>query len=1067
MNLKIISAGAGAGKTYRLTTEMVDLLSNQSVRPSGIIATTFTKKAAAELQERVRVRLLEDGLSKEANELGNALIGTVHGLGVKLLKRFAYEAGVSPETAIISDDDQQVMFNLSLASILSNEKVAMMERLAERLGFNKSIFNKTDWRRLLKELTEVVRANNLSKEVLEKSKVQSWESFSVFLEKKSERTPADWKEALVNQIEDTITALDNNEDSTKTTATGTQSLRELLSELNLRGELFWHQWVKMAKLKIGAKSRDDIADLVDFSNGHLAHSGFHEDLKSFIYSVFELAGAAIDEYDNFKKRRGLIDYTDMEVLVNQLLDNPVVQGVMEEELDLLMVDEFQDTSPIQLEIFFKLSKYAKHSIWVGDPKQSIYGFRGAEPALMKAIIEAQGGLKKENILEYSWRSREDIVNSTNAIFTEAFSDLPKEQVALKPKRCKKAHTDSSNKVDEPKEMGVALKHWHFTFAGEGRKPRGGAWLNSCIASEVAKMLERGITILPKGESEPRLAKPGDVAILCRSNGKCQDMAEALHKSGLKAAISRAGLLSTAESKLILACMKYILNRYDSLSVAEIMRLGEHIHIENIIEDRLEYLKLEKSEREGRWGEQNELILSLNELRNQVVELSSAEILTLLLEELELRKIVMEWGNASQRLANVDELVRLSLQYEEACNRLHTAASLGGFLLWLNDLENDGRDMQGSGENPQAVNVLTYHKSKGLEYPILICHSLEQKVRDDVWGVSLQSDREQIDLDDLLGGRWVRLWVNPYSDQYRNTLLAQKIGESEASLSKQRESLEEEARLMYVGITRARDYLIFPSYHQAPIWLNRVCGKGREDFPALDASSFTTTWEWEGSPLEIETESLPYDTDSGYAEMASEEILTLPKSYGKKDYPPIIYDLSNVKSSLDIGSEESYSSPLNLPQVMERQRVGKALRSFYLGNSSSVSEEDSMQMAEGLITRFEVNDLVEIVDFIRMAKGWNAWLKDSFNGFSRESNYPVHTYIDGFLFETNLDLVFKNEGEVAIIFLSPFVGNAKAREKYLKSNAKLYETIQDIFRGEGKKAKTFVNFVLNGTITPVY
>ena len=173
MNLKIISAGAGAGKTYRLTTEMVDLLSNQSVRPSGIIATTFTKKAAAELQERVRVRLLEDGLSKEANELGNALIGTVHGLGVKLLKRFAYEAGVSPETAIISDDDQQVMFNLSLASILSNEKVAMMERLAERLGFNKSIFNKTDWRRLLKELTEVVRANNLSKEVLEKSMIVS------------------------------------------------------------------------------------------------------------------------------------------------------------------------------------------------------------------------------------------------------------------------------------------------------------------------------------------------------------------------------------------------------------------------------------------------------------------------------------------------------------------------------------------------------------------------------------------------------------------------------------------------------------------------------------------------------------------------------------------------------------------------------------------------------------------------------------------------------------------------------------------------------------------------------
>ena len=76
MNIKIISAGAGSGKTYRLTSEMVDLLSSGVVRANGIIATTFTKKAAAELQERVRVRLLEEGMSKQADDLTNALIGT-------------------------------------------------------------------------------------------------------------------------------------------------------------------------------------------------------------------------------------------------------------------------------------------------------------------------------------------------------------------------------------------------------------------------------------------------------------------------------------------------------------------------------------------------------------------------------------------------------------------------------------------------------------------------------------------------------------------------------------------------------------------------------------------------------------------------------------------------------------------------------------------------------------------------------------------------------------------------------------------------------------------------------
>ncbi|MEO0733998.1 MAG: UvrD-helicase domain-containing protein, partial [Bacteroidota bacterium] len=102
-NLKLISAGAGSGKTYRLTQEMTTLLTSGQARPEGIIATTFTKRAAAELRERVRVKLLREGMSKEANELRNALIGTVHGLGVKLLRRFAFEAGVSPRVDIIAE----------------------------------------------------------------------------------------------------------------------------------------------------------------------------------------------------------------------------------------------------------------------------------------------------------------------------------------------------------------------------------------------------------------------------------------------------------------------------------------------------------------------------------------------------------------------------------------------------------------------------------------------------------------------------------------------------------------------------------------------------------------------------------------------------------------------------------------------------------------------------------------------------------------------------------------------------------------------------------------------------
>ncbi|MFN5365476.1 MAG: UvrD-helicase domain-containing protein, partial [Bacteroidota bacterium] len=119
MNIKIISAGAGSGKTHRLTGEMYDLMKDGIVRPSGIIATTFTKKAAAELQERVRLKLLQNGMTEEASELGEALIGTVHSIGTRLLQRFAFEAGVSPLVEIIADGDEQRIFNESLAQVLT------------------------------------------------------------------------------------------------------------------------------------------------------------------------------------------------------------------------------------------------------------------------------------------------------------------------------------------------------------------------------------------------------------------------------------------------------------------------------------------------------------------------------------------------------------------------------------------------------------------------------------------------------------------------------------------------------------------------------------------------------------------------------------------------------------------------------------------------------------------------------------------------------------------------------------------------------------------------------------
>ena len=394
LNIEVLSAGAGSGKTYTLTQRMVGLLKN-GVRPAGIMATTFTKKAAAELQERVRVSLLKEGMTEAANELGEALIGTVHSIGTRLLQRFAFEAGVSPLVEIIADGDEQRLFNESLSQVLTEQRIERMNLLADRLGLTKKGIGETyDWRRDIRNLTDVARANNFNAKTLETSKLRSWEKFERLLPPVQNTDPVVWNNRLLSAIDQTVAALEANEaDTTKVTKDAMEILKQFQNQLKYRGELYWHEWVKIAKTNPGAKSRDLMEDLRQIAFSHDQHPHFHQDIKGYIELVFDIATDALHEYELYKKKRGLIDYTDMETYVSSLLRVETVRETLREELDLLLVDEFQDTSPIQLDIFLQISQLSRHSIWVGDPKQSIYGFRGAEPALMQAIIRATGGVK--------------------------------------------------------------------------------------------------------------------------------------------------------------------------------------------------------------------------------------------------------------------------------------------------------------------------------------------------------------------------------------------------------------------------------------------------------------------------------------------------------------------------------------------------------------------------------------------------------------------------------------------------------------------------------------------------
>ena len=980
-NLKLISAGAGSGKTYRLTGELTDLLKSGEATPSGIIATTFTKRAAAELRERVRVKLLREGLATEANELKNALIGTVHGLGVKLLKRFAFEAGVSPQVDIIADQDHQRLFNLSMAAVIEVDEIDRIEALCERLLLSRD-GQVYDWRKDILRMVEIVRGNNFSAQDIERSKQKSWETLAALLpEPLAGMTTERVTQQLKLALNETIAALENNDaDGTKKTLTATSYLKRLRTMLRRGEQIPWGEFVKLArfeKKEVGAKSRDFVSLVVGIGEAHPQYPAFQSDLRDYQAFIFDTAARAIEEYDTYKKARGRIDYTDMEVLVLDLLDNPAVQDTLRRELDLLMVDEFQDTSPIQLAVFLKLSRLAKKSVWVGDPKQSIYGFRGAEPRLMRAVMEANGPMDPANIQKHSWRSREDIVYACNAIFTKAFPETPEAAVVLQPVRTRK--NSPFGKPAESAELAEqsGLWHWHYELDG-GRYA--GSWFQEMTAKSIAELLANPPLIQPKDEEGERRLEPADIAVLCRTNANCTKFADALAKQGVAAAIAQTGLLGTAESTLILACLKYLLNSSDSLSVAEILLFGSRLSLSEIIENRLDYLDAASADKKTalRWAADDPMLMKLNELRDDTGEYSTNELLNIILERLDIRRIVVAWGDGEQRLSNIDELRRLAVTYEDNCHRQHRAASLPGYLLYLNQLQRAGDDKQGAGERPEAVNVLTYHKSKGLEWPAVVAMDMDGDQRAGVWGLAVIPEKETVDLSRPLADRWIKYWVNPYDRLKSGVDWLDALEESEWQQRASEDATAEEARLLYVGLTRARDYLILPTAKNGAKWLDRVFAIGGGLTPVLDGHSDDAPFDWNGHEVHKARKNWKEPRNLPRTELTYRQVpfIVGPRPGRNQRHVPLSATQGWLLSRYEgrsFGPHEQYFSPDNLDPEIDPKLLSQAIGSFLLGDVPELLPAVRSERAEGLLGSHLPNVELDSEALLAQSSAFRTWL----------------------------------------------------------------------------------------------
>ena len=873
-HVRFISAGAGSGKTYRLTQELERALSDGRVTPSAVIGATFTVKAATELQDRVRTRLIGGGRPLLSEQMAQSLIGTVHSVCARLLGRFAFELGLSPEINVAGVEDGVRLFSQALDEVLSADRVRGMNLLAERLALV-DMQGGTNWQRDVRKIAQEARSNDIDPGALPGMGRQSAERYLGYFPEVA--CGAEAVEALLAAIDDAVEDIDFVFDTTKKTRNYVAMLRTAASELR-RDNCRWTLWISLAKESPAKKSEVAAVPVRAAAALYDRHADFQADARRYIEGVFAIAGETLARFQDLKTARGLVDYPDMEQLVLHALDEPAVAERLREDLELLLVDEFQDTNPMQLALFMKIARFASEAIFVGDVKQAIFGFRGSDPELVGDTLEALVARgSRLDVLDRSWRSRPSLVRYLNAVFREAFQrdGMQPALVELSPQR-PETH-------DSP-----AVVRWTFPPRSSIAKQA------DALALAISELEQSGHQVSDPESGETRAVSFGDIAVLASTNNHVRAIAKALRERRVPMKMTLAGLLETPEVCLARACLRRLNDLSDTLATAEIRALGSCEEPEVWLANRLRWLAdrqqsledrgrpLTSEDEERRWSETGDPIVSrIAHLRSQTITQSPVEIVARVLNYVGIRPIVTAWGpdaiTAAQRQRNLDAFLHLSVEYENHCASQHEAATLTGFLFWLENPTSPDLDLQPVMTGGDAVHVLTYHRAKGLEWPVVVATDLHYKWWSRIWEVRVESESDKPDLDNPLEGRTIRFYPNVFGRNLKGVPVLDNIMSSEEAMRAAAEANAEGRRLAYVGMTRARDTIIialpesgprtgawiedFHSDHLLPTGDRHSLPEGEpipsatvdlaiDEIPSPASTPFSPAWFLERSPTEV-------------------------------------------------------------------------------------------------------------------------------------------------------------------------------------------------------------------------
>lgn len=874
-----ISAGAGSGKTRVLVEKFWRLL-ELGFEIDEILAVTFTRKAAREMIERIRQRVdlsdIEPAKKRSLKEgLNTAWIGTIDSICSRIIRDYPIEADIDPHFNIADDMTiNQLRYEIAREIVLKKieeEEVAVLEYI-ETFGYNQILDD-------MQTLITIMTSKGIS---LEKIEAVTWSSIDEVKNNLSK---------LVNDIEEVyesiIASIPNLSEKTKTYKKVAQMAEDKemwLKIISNLGKLNYddEDWAALQKLydlgkgSIAKEVKEDFESLKDLIE-ELQGSIVDINNKRYLETLFNLTKEMHDQLIMVKAEKSLLEYFDLEDKTIHILKNyPEILSHFQNQFKHIMVDEFQDTNYRQVELISLISNDFNNCVFaVGDPKQSIYRFRGAQVNLFAETTERIsqiGGLSHQ--LSNNFRTRSILIDFINSIFSRLMEDSK----------------DFNFQPLVAARLGQGADHTelHLLKTDDDLSMDTDEAEAYLLAKRISQMVnnEEKLVYEKVGSKEvARSVNYSDIAILFQKSKTMNIFTSVLSEYNIPYYIVGShGFFTTEEVNTVILALKVIDNFYDEFSWVGILRsamFGVSDEALWLIKEKYNSIhdgiyNIEELINEIKSPDYDALLLGRNLISNIIANksrLSLVEIIEKVIHESNYDLFLSCQLNGEQKLANIDKLIEMAKH-----DTIEAYDDIGEFLHYVEKAKNssNGDEQQAviDDEASNTVKLMTIHQSKGLEFPIVILPHIQQ-------GFNFTDKTQKLIFSDNIG-----LFIN--TDP--KGLLRRKAQDEEERLI-----LEEYKRLFYVAQTRACDYLILSACYQekkdlptAPknSWLNwifdyyGVTDNSLSDYFAKDGIK---TYLYDNNAIDLIREEIPIRTDQVNTINLSSYEYKMPASVDSNEY----------------------------------------------------------------------------------------------------------------------------------------------------------------------------------------